>query len=92
MTISKRIKSALITLGSLAMTAIVAVVVTPEWSKVVMDAGAYLAHLGVPASLIAVGGVMVAEIWKAYLNKRILDKASNQGIATGGMGVVKDLY
>lgn len=85
---TKRIKSFLISLSSVAFTALVAVTFTPEWAGLVSDAGNYLASIGVPASAIAVIGLFIAEVWKAILNARTIAKA--RGIGAGSAGL--DLY
>lgn len=84
----KRVKSFLITASSLFFTAFVAVVLTPEWATFVTDVYVYLGQVGIPASIIAVLGLLVAEIWKAILNKRMANQegfsstvtASRQGL------------
>lgn len=81
MTYTKRIKSFLISLASLLGTALIAVTFTPEWAGLVSDAGNYLVQLGVPASLVTVFGLLVAEAWKAFLNKRTI--ANAKGIGAG---------
>lgn len=89
----KRIKSFLIGAVSILGTALVAVVLTPEWATLLQDAYAYLAQIGVPASVIAVLGLIVAEVWKAILNKRIASKSGYSSIASAKAGEdALDLY
>lgn len=69
-TMTKRIKSFLISAASILGTAMVAIVLTPEWATFVTDVYAWLGALGWPASIVAVVGLLVAELWKQYLNHR----------------------
>lgn len=78
---SKRIKSFLISAASLFGTAFIAVTFTPEWAGLVQDAGNYLVQIGVPASVVTVVGLLIAEGWKALLNARTIAKA--RGIGAG---------
>lgn len=68
----KRVKSFLISASSVLLTALVAVVLTPEWGTFIGDVYGWLGSAGVPASLIAVIGLVVAEIWKALINQHKL--------------------
>lgn len=61
-------------LSSMAVTAFFALVLTPEWAGLVTDLTAWLQHIGVPASVIAVVGVLISEIWKQVLNNRKLER------------------
>lgn len=75
---SKRIKSFFITLGSLALTALISVVLTPQWATFIQDVNSFLVSHGAPVSLVVVIGLLIAEMWKAFLNKRM---ASQNGYA-----------
>ena len=77
-------------------TALITATFTPEWAGLVSDAGNYLVQLGVPASLVTVIGLVVAEAWKAFLNKRTIAKenakAAQIAQSKNGGVVVYDLY
>lgn len=88
MTITKRIKSFLISLSSVFATAFIAVVVTPQWAVFTGDVSNWLGQIGIPASLITVVGLLIAEAWKQYLNSRAINQASMLGSGTRGL----DLY
>ena len=78
---SKRIKSFLITATSILGTAFVAITVTPEWVNFVTFVNDKATSLGVPAVVIALVGVFIAEVWKSILNARALKKAESMGVA-----------
>jgi len=94
MNTAKRIKSFLITLGSMAITAFSVIVFTPQWADFVAWAhGAFnsvLAGWGVPAAVFILIGAFIAEIWKQILNKII---ANREGFhSTLGASRELDLY
>jgi len=89
---SKRIKSFLISLSSILVTALVAIMATPEWTSLVKDAYGWLSSVGVPASVIGVIGLLIAELWKAVLNKRIISKGSALVKTTRHETLRVDLY
>lgn len=84
----KRLKSGLITLVSILGTAFVAVSSSTQMHNFVIYVQDRAVNLGVPAVVIALIGVIVAEAWKAWLNSRTIAKASQFGSGTRGL----DLY
>lgn len=79
---SKRIKSFLMTLGSIAATAFIGVVLTPEWGGFLTWIHEQAAAFGVPAAIVAVVGVFISELWKEFINRRkISDAAEDMGVA-----------
>jgi hypothetical protein len=84
---SKRIKSFLITLGSLLIPIIVVVLSSPEWLTFSNDIKGYLSEHGLSTSLIAVIGLVISELWKAFLNSR---KAVKFGYYNGVAGAQRD--
>lgn len=89
---NKRIKSFLITASSILGTAVLAVVLTPEWATFVQFANDKLAGWGIPAAVVALIGVLVSEIWKAILNKRMASKEGFSSVASARMSAAPDLY
>lgn len=77
---SKRIKSFLITASSIFGTAFLALVVSPEWVNFVTFVNDKAHSLGVPEVVIALVGVLIAEIWKAILNARTMARVE-RGVA-----------
>ncbi len=77
----KRLKSFFITAASLAGTAFFAVVLTPEFSSFLAYARETVSSWGVPSVVIALVGVFVSELWKQYLNYRIVKKMGRDGFA-----------
>lgn len=89
----KRFKSFLITATSIVATALAAVVLTPEWATFVQDLYGWLSHAGIPASVVVIGGLLVAEIWKSILNKKMVEKfRSEYGSAATRSQSNLDLY
>lgn len=90
---SKRIKSFLITASSLLGTALLAVVLTPEWATFVQFANDKLVGWGIPAVIVALIGVFVSELWKAFLNKRMASKQGFTSVANAASSRTSlDLY
>jgi len=73
---SKRLKSFFITASSLLGTALLAIVLTPEFSNFLQLARETLASWGIPTVIIALIGVFISELWKAILNARTIAKQS----------------
>lgn len=88
---SKRIKSFLISAASVFVTALAVVVLTPEWATFVQDVYGWVTEAGLPASLVAVVGLIVAEVWKSILNKRAASKAGYHSAAVASRNGL-DLY
>lgn len=88
----KRIKSFLITVSSILGTALLAVVLTPEWATFVQFTNAKLSGWGIPAAVIALIGVLVSEVWKSILNKRMASKEGFSSVASARMSTAPDLY
>ena len=78
----KRFKSFLITASSLAGTAFLSVVLTPEWATFLHFAKNTAIGWGVPAIIVTLVGVFVSEIWKQILNNQTISKAKG-GFAGG---------
>lgn len=76
---TKRLKSFGITAVSLLGTVAVAVAVTPEWGNFLVQAHGWLLGLGVPATVVALVGVIIGEAWKQILNNMKISKASTIG-------------
>ncbi len=79
----KRIKSFLITVSSLIGTALLVVVLSPEWASFVQFANEKLVSWGVPTVLVALLGVFISEVWKQVLNWRTISKSQNLDLASG---------
>lgn len=81
---SKRIKSALITLTSL----FAAVIITPQWAEFVTYVNGTLVHKGWSVAVIGLLTVIISEGWKAILNAQMIAKAREIGAGTSTV----DLY
>lgn len=92
--ISKRVKSFLISFVSVLVPALIAVVATPKFSVVAGDFLNYIQSLGVPASVAVVVGLLIAEVWKGILNKRIINDSKEKIASIGQTNsiVIRDLY
>jgi len=89
----KRFKSFLISATSLVITALAVVIFTPEWATFVQDLYGWLSHAGIPASVVAIVGLLVAEIWKSILNQRMIERyRSDYGAAATRSQSGLDLY
>lgn len=87
---SKRIKSFFISLASFIIPAIGAIILTPEWAKLVSDLNNWIISLGIPASLTVVAGLLIAELWKNWINTAKINRLNREGIIVSGAEV--DLY
>lgn len=88
----KRVKSFMISFASVLLTAMIAVVLTPEWGTFVSDVYGWLGSAGVPASLIAVIGLVVAELWKGLINRHKINQYKGGGLAGVSRDRSLDLY
>lgn len=73
----KRIKSFGIIVGSMALTAFVAVLPTVEFANFVGWLKEVVTGWGVPTVVWAVVSAFLAQLWFAWRNKVIKDKATN---------------
>lgn len=86
---SKRLKSGLITLGSI----IIAVVSTPAWADFVQFANTKLLGWGIPAVVTTLLAVLINEIWRYLINQSILKgEDTKMGIKSASRGIRTDLY
>lgn len=81
---SKRIKSALITLTSL----VASVIITPQWADFVTYVHDKLVLKGWHVAVIGLLMVVIDNAWKAILNARMIAKARELGQGTATL----DLY
>lgn len=92
---SKRIKSFLMTLASIAVASLGVIIFTPEFSNAV----SWIAHTsemtllgwGVPGVIVIVLGKFVDEVWRNLLNKHIA-KTNGYGKIGSAQGAGPDLY
>lgn len=94
MSISKRIKSFLISLVSVLGTAFATLIFTPQWADFISWLGVtgnnFAASHGIPTAIVLVVGFFIAEVWKQLINQYILNK---HNIASGSMyGTKSELY
>lgn len=89
----KRFKSLMISAASVLVTALAAVVITPEWATFIGDFYIWLGSAGIPGSLVVVAGLIVAEIWKAVLNaNKVAQFRGDYGVAAAEYQENLDLY
>lgn len=89
MSISHRIKSFLIAFLSIAGSALVVTIASPEFGSAVTDFSTYLKAVGVPASLVTLLGLFISEVVRYILNRRALGDDRNS-LTAGGSSV--ELY
>lgn len=77
--ISKRVKSALMTLVSLFISALVVAVSRPEFFSLITDIETWAKAIGIPSSIVIFAGVVISEAWKAWVNSRKLNQALKAG-------------
>ena len=85
----KRLKSGAITFFSFVVPAFVIAIATPEGAGFLGYIRDLAVNHGVPTAFILFGGVLLSEIWKAYLNSR---KIANAGFSAASARVEDSLY
>lgn len=86
----KRIKSFLITISSVLLTAFIALTLTSEWAELVLFVNDKLVGLGIPVVVISAIGVFVSEVWKQILNNRTIKQKGD--FASGFTDYHNELY
>ena len=74
-------------LGSMALTAFIAVIPTVEFSNFIGWLKDVVTGWGVPVVVWAVVSAFVAQLWFAWRNKIIVSKAVEKGIASSSYSV-----
>lgn len=76
MTWSKRIKSFFISVGGLLLAAFIVVIVTPEGTAMIEYVRSLATGAGIPAVVVTFLGLLIAELWKQWLNSRKIAAAA----------------